>query len=519
MSAHFEVIKGKKRGYTFKVVEGQRAVLGRDISSDIQLFDMGISRTHLMVEYSPDGSISLTDLNSSNGSYVNGRRVIRATIDFGDIIQIGGAQIRYLEKPPASDVDEDVLADLVSDFFDDGEKKQIKKRFEIDDSGLIDLSNVEEVAEQNEKVQQSLQTIYKVGNLINAVEELDDLFDTIMDTIYNVFEADRSFLIMKNEDTGLLEPAVVRKGHKDSQQPGKIHVSTTIVGETYKSGVSILTQDAMSDDRFKEGESIVMNNIRSVMCVPVETRDEILGLIYVDTVSFSGAFTESDLELLTAVGKQAGIAIRRAKLIDDLGKMFYSTITTLIATIEAKDQYTRGHSERVTHYALVLGEELALDREKMDVLKLAGLLHDIGKIGIPESILNKPSRLTKEEFDIIKGHPAVGSNIIRNMAKLDEVSDIVLSHHEQWGGNGYPDKKTGDEIPILARILAIADSYDAMTSKRPYRDGLEEKKVLAEFENCSGTQFDESLARIFIEMIQDARIKPMETKRIELLLS
>ncbi|MHC4662779.1 MAG: HD domain-containing phosphohydrolase [Planctomycetota bacterium] len=517
MSAYFEVIKGKKRGFSFEVAEGKRVVIGRDISSDIQLFDMGVSRTHLMVECASGGDVTLTDLNSSNGSYVNGRRIIKSNINYGDIIQVGGAQLRFLEKEPDEEPEEDVLVDLVSDLFEDGGRKQIKKRFEIDDTGLIDLSNVEEAAESDDKVSKNLQTIYKVGNLINSVEDLGDLFSTIMDTIYSVFEADRSFLIMKSENSGVLEPVVIRKGQKETRPGGKIHISTTIVGETFKSGVSILTHDASKDDRFKAGDSIVMNNIRSVMCVPVETRDEILGVIYVDTVSFSGAFKESDLELLTAVGKQAGIAIRRAKLIDDLGQLFYGTITTLIATIEAKDQYTRGHSERVTHYAMMLGEELALDREKLKILKLASLLHDIGKIGIPEAILNKPSSLTEEEFDTIRAHPSVGANIIKNMARLDEVHDIVLSHHERWDGGGYPRRLTGDDVPLLARILAIADSYDAMTSKRPYRDGLPSDKVLGEFDYGRGTQFDEALVEIFIKMIKAEKIKPTEIKRIELI--
>lgn len=189
----------------------------------------------------------------------------------------------------------------------------------------------------------------------------------------------------------------------------------------------------------------------------------------------------------------------KTAMLKDLRELFYKTIKSISSALDAKDQYTHGHSMRVTLYSLILAKDLGLDDKTLEEIETAGLLHDIGKVGIPQSILCKPGKLTDEEFEIMKSHPEQGEKIVRKIKKLDIISAWLKTHHERWDGKGYPDGLKGEEIPISARIIALADTYDAMTSTRSYRTALSHDTAIAEIQRCSGTQFDPELAALFIK--------------------
>jgi len=167
-----------------------------------------------------------------------------------------------------------------------------------------------------------------------------------------------------------------------------------------------------------------------------------------------------------------------------------SVLQALMLSLDAKDSYTRGHSDRVSHLARLMAIELELTPEEVDLISTAGLVHDLGKIGVPENVLRKPSRLTNEEFAIIKLHPEIGRKIVQEIPLMFRAVPSVLHHHERWDGSGYPRGLKGDQIPLFARILAVADAFDAMSSPRCYKDPLSIDFVLAEIERCKGTQFD-----------------------------
>ena len=179
------------------------------------------------------------------------------------------------------------------------------------------------------------------------------------------------------------------------------------------------------------------------------------------------------------------------------------TVTTLALAVEAKDPYTKGHSERVAFVAIELAKKLSIDARTLERLRIGALLHDIGKIGVPESILLKAGKLTDEEFDIIKKHPAAGETILKPIGFLADILPIVRHHHERYDGRGYPDGLAGEDFPLLARIVQVADTFDAMTSNRPYRDSLAEKTVIKEFKKCSASQFDPAIVEAFLEIIND----------------
>ena len=183
---------------------------------------------------------------------------------------------------------------------------------------------------------------------------------------------------------------------------------------------------------------------------------------------------------------------------DELEKAYLDTIGILRQTVEAKDPYTRGHSDRVSEYSVLIGTKMGLDENTIHTLKIGGLFHDIGKIGIPDSILLKESKLDNEEYSQIKNHPSIGAHILGDVDMFKDIMPMVLHHHERYDGRGYPSQLEGENIPLIARIAAIADTFDAMTSKRSYRDALPLDVVIAEIEKCSGTQFDPKIAPIFV---------------------
>lgn len=188
---------------------------------------------------------------------------------------------------------------------------------------------------------------------------------------------------------------------------------------------------------------------------------------------------------------------------EKLEKAYLESIQTLRFTVEAKDSYTRGHSDRVSEYSVLIGKYLNLPEEDLKTLKIGGLFHDIGKIGVPDSILLKESKLTDDEYSEIKNHPSIGAHILSTASIFENIIPIVKHHHEKYDGHGYPSQLKGNDIPYFARIAAIADSFDAMTSRRTYRNSLPMETVISEFERCKGTQFDPELADIFLDILKN----------------
>ena len=188
---------------------------------------------------------------------------------------------------------------------------------------------------------------------------------------------------------------------------------------------------------------------------------------------------------------------------EELERAYLDTIGILRQTVEAKDPYTRGHSDRVSEYSVLIGKKLGLDEKTLHILKIGGLFHDIGKIGIPDSILLKESKLSDEEYSQIKNHPMIGVHMLGDAAIFTDILPIVKHHHERYDGRGYPSQLVGDDIPYVARIAAVTDTFDAMTSKRSYRDSLPIDVVRAEIERCSGTQFDPNIAKVFLDIMDN----------------
>ena len=217
-------------------------------------------------------------------------------------------------------------------------------------------------------------------------------------------------------------------------------------------------------------------------------------------------FDPEELKLTIETGiEKFNLVNNKTLILKDLRELFYKTIKLIATALDAKDPYTHGHSLRVTMYSLILAKKLNLDDTTLEEIETAGLLHDIGKIGIPQNILCKPGKLTDEEFAVMKSHPDQAARMLMGIKKLTVASNWLRCHHEKWDGSGYPYGMKGEEIPISGRIIALADTYDAMTSTRSYRQALTHEIAMAEIKRCSGTQFDPVLAELFIECSDELR--------------
>ncbi len=255
---------------------------------------------------------------------------------------------------------------------------------------------------------------------------------------------------------------------------------------------------------FKETEINKIENItvKETAIIPLKPRDSLLGILQVCNKRSNTPFSYEDLDLLNILGSQIAFVIQNTELFNNLEKAYIDTLSALTNAIDAKDSYTKGHSDRVTDLSVKLAIEAGVENREVERIRLGGMLHDIGKIGIPEIILNKPGRLDDNEFEVIKSHPVLGVGILGNVEFLQNVVPIIKHHHERYDGRGYPDKLKGTEIPYLARIVSIADTFDAMTTNRPYRKALTTEESLKEIEKCKGTQFDPELADIFVNMVR-----------------
>ncbi len=242
------------------------------------------------------------------------------------------------------------------------------------------------------------------------------------------------------------------------------------------------------------------DHLRRFVCVPLVREHRPLGVLIAVDKNDTTEFNSVDLKLLNNVGNQCSIFLENAALYQDMQDLFMGVLHALTRSIDAKDTYTRGHSQRVAELSRTLARRIGLADEQCERVYLSGLLHDVGKIGVPEAVLTKPGRLTEEEYTAIKKHPAIGAQILGNIRQLQDIIPGVLFHHERWDGRGYPHALAGENIPLMGRIICVADSFDAMSSTRTYRPALPLETVLRELSQCAGTQFDPALAKVFVKL-------------------
>jgi putative nucleotidyltransferase with HDIG domain len=493
------VLQGERTGETFLVRRGDRVVVGSEATCNIPFADEGVAGQHLAISGKGEGF--LVESLGEAVVTVNDQAVAMKALRDGDIVRAGGLEFRFglVAEPVVGSQRRERIA-LVDDTHGLVER-EVSTRVEPD-------AVVEAAPPSPERANRLLRALYECGRVVNAETNKDGILAAIVDQALEALSATRGFLILYDAESDTLTPGVIRMPEGEGQE---LTLSKTILTECVRTGNSILCRDAMADARFRQGGSIVLHGIRSAVCVPVESNREILGALYVDHLQAAGAFDEEDLRLLSALGRLAGDALERALLAEKNDQLFYGLIRALVSTIEAKDQYTRGHTERVTTYSMAIGEEMGLNEDEKHTLQLGALLHDVGKIGIPEKILKKPGKLTPGEYEIMKRHPDIGADILEHIDGIGEIADIVRYHQEKFDGTGYPAGLKGEDIPLYDRVVAVADAYDAMTSSRSYRRNFSEEEVMKEFNRCAGFQFDRRVVEAFFRAYRKGRIVPPPT--------
>jgi HD-GYP domain-containing protein (c-di-GMP phosphodiesterase class II) len=302
--------------------------------------------------------------------------------------------------------------------------------------------------------------------------------------------------------------------HPETQVDVQFEDASVVIGDCgVAPAVLLKTLHEPIHDALSVGESQVHNEIapdcdwaklnshlHRFVCVPLVRDHRAFGLLLAIDKNNATEFNSVDLKLLNNVGNQCSIFLENAALYHDMQDLFMGVLHALTRSIDAKDTYTRGHSQRVAELSRSLARKIGLSDEQCERVYLSGLLHDVGKIGVPEAVLTKAGRLTAEEFATIHKHPAIGAQILGNIRQLQDIIPGVLFHHERWDGHGYPHALSGDKIPLMGRIIAVADSFDAMTSTRTYRPAMPLETVLQEISRCGGSQFDPALARVFVTL-------------------
>ncbi|MDO8677235.1 MAG: HD domain-containing protein [Acidobacteriota bacterium] len=500
MRFEFVVRSGKEVGRTVALSTGQTITLGRLKGCDVVLDDEAASRRHCTITAREDVCV-LTDLQSANGTFLNESRIATNELAKADKIRIGSTVIEML----ATDVAE------IPGFHSTTSLSLVEARSHtlvqraVDPTKLEFLSQVYKRKGENElliSAQRYLTTLHKVSEILSRASSVEALFDSILSAILEVSGGDRAAILMRPAGaTGNEVDMVAVRTRDEGKSPGQVMLSRTVVNDVIEKGMSAFTDDALADERYVGGESIVRQKIRSVMCAPMRTTETILGVLYVDSQQ-AKEFSEAELELLAAVGNQAGIAMHRAKLMAEVERLFLDVMKAIASIIDAKDGYTHKHSERVAAFGVRLAQQLGFDADGRAVVELSGLLHDVGKIGVPDAILNKPGKLTDAEFAEMRMHPLHGARILSNIQSQKVVNLLpgVKYHHERWDGKGYPEGLKGEEIPLLGRLLGVADFLDALTSDRSYRKGLKLEEALAMVVDLEGKAFDPVVVKAAVEL-------------------
>lgn len=344
--------------------------------------------------------------------------------------------------------------------------------------------------------------LLEVGRVVSSTLDLRELLTKIMSTATKVMRCETSTVYLVDDQTNELYFHIVSGDPNVGAklQEIRLPMGTGLAGWCAQNNKPVIVPDTERDPRFFKGADKKSGFVtRSMICVPMRLKDRVVGVLQVLNRTGEIPFNDHDLETLENVANQAVSAIENARLYENIQKVYLSTIEVLATAIDAKDPYTQGHSRRVTQYSVAIAEEMNLTTKEIENIRYAGLLHDVGKIGIKDSIIRKPGRLTDEEYAIIKMHPAIGAKILRPVDFLADKIPGVLHHHEYYDGRGYPDHLTGLTIPLAGRIICVADAFDAMTTNRPYRKGLSVNTAVGELKKFSGKQFDPECVEAFLK--------------------
>jgi len=367
----------------------------------------------------------------------------------------------------------------------------IKNNTKEDAAKLIERSGgfLNKLIEAKEKNTSIIKRLSNVSGFLSSSLKSDELLKAIMESALSELKGETGSLMLLDKEKKMLTIKASVGLSEDIVKATKTPLGERIAGRVAQTGKPLLLKRSKS-------------RIKSALCVPLSIKDETIGVLSINRINNHLPFTKYDLSILSFLANLAAAAIIHTNLTEEIKGAYLATVKTLIAAIEAKDHYTRGHSEAVARYTTAIAKEFHLSPEEIERLYIAGLLHDIGKIGIKEDILLKPGRLSDEEFDAIKEHPLIGTKILEPAGFHKDVMSAVSFHHERPDGKGYPYGEKNGNIYLGAAIINVADAFDAMTSERPYRSALSIEEAVEELKKNRGTQFNKDVVDKFIIILK-----------------
>lgn len=345
-----------------------------------------------------------------------------------------------------------------------------------------------------------LSSLDEIGKEARDTSEMDEIGDTMFEQVRVALKPDRGLLVFYNKEQKNIKYQRLCTADQLAEG-GPSSVDNGILEWVGKSGKPLLINDMANDKQYKASFYGMLNS-GSLLAMPFIRQNRLLGTIVLYRQAGVSSFNQDDLKCLSVLSCITAVAVENLEIYDEMKSYFTGTIRALITTVETKDFFTFGHSARVAKYTLMIAEQLNLPEMDKRRLEYIALLHDIGKIGIPEDILKKTAPLTDEEWAVLRTHPELGENIVRSIHFLPEGASVIRHHHEHYNGAGYPDGLKGEEIPFFARIISIADAFDAMSSGRPYRESIGKEKAMLELLACKDTQFDPALVDLFIRALE-----------------
>ncbi len=363
-----------------------------------------------------------------------------------------------------------------------------------------EIRGLRKAIERSHEWEKQLLTLSVLSRILNSTLEHRTVRRRAMQAATELMKAEVGSLLLIDDETNRLYFEVALGDKEETVKTFHLEMGEGIAGWVAKHGEPLIVHDAKSDPRFFSEVDKKSNFItRNVVCVPVKVKEKTIGVLEAINKLGGEAFSEEDLTIFQSLADQVAVALDNARLLAEIEELFFQTASSLADAIEKRDPYTGGHTKRVTTYSLAIGEQLSLEPDEMRLLKLAAILHDIGKIGVEDRILRKTDKLNEEEYDQMKQHTLMGAEIIGHIKQLHGIIPGLKYHHEKLDGKGYPEGLANDYIPLIAKIVAVADTFDAMTSDRPYRKALLREEAFHELQRCCGTQFDKGLVDAFIK--------------------
>jgi len=456
--------------------KGEKKTIGRSPQADVVIDEPSLSRLHASVNMTGEGTLSVEDLGSTNGVFINRARQKTGPLAPGDHVVFGVLEYLVEEAPAAP----------VLDSFDSTVYRSVK------------------VEEPQKHVDASaIAALLATSRELMACTDLAGLLDRVLDRLQPVLKPDRSAILLFDAASGELTTRAVRPDGAYTSVSD--FASSTVVRQAIRAREVLEVCDASLDSQLQEALSIARAGVRSALCVPLLGRTGPIGALYADQMWYAGRFSPEQVQYAAAFAAHAAAALETAKLYEDRERQVRATLESFAKAIDARDTYTAGHSERVTAYTLVLARAAGIPSSELEILRRACMLHDIGKVGVPDNVLLKAGPLDPAERAKMEAHVTIGFEMLLGLAFMQDSLPGIRGHHERWDGAGYPDRVAGSNIHPHARLMSVADSYDAMTSARPYRNALPLEEAARRVRKDVGKQFAPEAVDAFDAMEQELR--------------